>query len=157
MRLAPDAYAAQPPLEPAAGAVLDPVAIEVTRAMVVMSAAATWTFYAGHTDSAYAQVQGRRDIYLPTGAINGLVDRYVLLRLGPATFIRLRKVAMRASICAGDTVTFEGRIERVTPEPHGRVTRGRVEVVELALAVTNADGHVCVTATVVAELPLDRG
>jgi hypothetical protein len=155
MRLGPEAYAAQPAVDLAPDVVLEPLTVEVTRAMVVMSAAATWTFFAGHTDTAYAQVQGRRDIYLATGAVNGLVDRYVGLRLGPAAFVRLRKVAMRESICGGDSVTFAGRVDDVTDAPVGRVHRGPVRVVEVSLGATNDTGAVCVTATVVVELPAD--
>jgi hypothetical protein len=153
MRLDPEAYETRARVELASGAVLEPLVVEVTRAMVVMSAAATWTFFGGHTDTAYAQMQGRREIYLATGAVNGLLDRYVTLRSGPEAFVRLRKVAMRESICAGDTVTFSGRVDGMTSAPVGRAVPGPVRVLELAIEVTNEQDASCVQATVVVELP----
>ena len=94
MKLDRTAYRTVPASVLEEGIALEPLTETVTYAMVVMSASATWTFFGGHTDTAYAQLQGRRDIYLATGPINGLVDRYLAV---PQTAARATKRLMRSS------------------------------------------------------------
>jgi hypothetical protein len=119
------------------GAALPVLAVEVDTVMVVASAAATWTFFEGHTSTAYAQRQGRRDVYLATGPILGLVDAYAARCLGPAAFLRRRKVSMRESICAGDTVELAAVVARRWQDEAG------AELVALTVTVTNQLGATC--------------
>jgi hypothetical protein len=67
----------------------------------VASAAAPWTFFGGHTDADYARsVQGRDHVYLATGPILGLLDRYVTSGAGPEAFLANRSVRMVDSLAA---------------------------------------------------------
>jgi hypothetical protein len=158
MKLDRTAYRTVPASALEDGTALEPLTETVTYAMVVMSASATWTFFGGHTDTAYAQLQGRRDIYLATGPINGLVDRYLADRIGPEAFLRKRKVTMRESICAGDTITIEAAVtRRWLEEPVvGPRTTGERPHVEVGLRITNQLGAVCVSATAVLQLPAEQ-
>ena len=154
MKREPDVYTTRSASEVAEGDLVPSMTQPITYAMVVMSAAATWTFFAGHIDTAYAQLQGRRGIYMATGPINGLVDRYVTQWAGPLAFVRRRRTTMRESICADDTVTFDGRIERITIEPSRIGPEGSdATVVELSVSVRNQHGDTCVVSSVSIELP----
>lgn len=135
-----------------------PEVLELDRVSVVMGAAATNTFFEGHLDPAYAQRQGRRDIYLATGTIAGLVDRYVLAWLGSEAFLRSRSVRMRSSLCAGDIATVTGAVVSVDPggSGRGRVLPTPVAVVTIDVTISN-QAELCVTARVVVEVTLSGG
>lgn len=122
---------------------------------VVMSAAATATFFRGHIDSDYAATQRRRGVYLATGAINGLVDAYVGRWAGPRAFLRKRSVSIRDSVCAGDRITTTAEVIAIEPAaetdiPPGSGTRGSVT---LDVTVTNQLETPCVRARVTLLVP----
>jgi hypothetical protein len=111
---------------------------------IVASAAATAVYFGGHIDVDYARsVQGRRHVYLATGPILGLLDRYVTTWAGPEAFLLKRSMRMAESICAGDEIRFEGVLARKTSEEReGRL----LWLVDLELVVTGFEGKRCVTA-----------
>jgi hypothetical protein len=120
---------------------------------VVASATSTLAFYGGHTDADYARsVQGRAHVYLATGPILGLLDRFVTQWAGPESFLVKRSMRMVDSLYAGDELRFEGSVTKAWLD----VSSGRVRrLVSLALEI-HARGRCCVTATATYELP-DRG
>lgn len=141
------------------GTALAPTVVELDRVAVVMGAATTNTFFEGHIDPEYAKRQGRRDIYLATGAVAGLVDRYVLNWLGPEAFLRSRSLRMRSSLCAGDVATLTGTVVSVEPSDgpgRGRQQSTPVAVVTFQVAIAN-ETETCVTASVSTEVPLTSG
>ena len=94
--------------------VADTILPEISLAMsfhkVAMTAFSTWDFFPGHHDPSYAQSQGQKDIYLNTLALQGFADRVVTDWAGPATFIARRRMVMKASVYAGDTLTAGGKV-----------------------------------------------
>jgi acyl dehydratase len=130
-------------------AVVDRIDVE----RVVASAASTWTFFGGHIDADYARsVQGRSHVYLATGPILGLLDRYVTSWAGPRAFLARRSMRMVESLCAGDELRFEGRVTKKWMDDSRGYDRS---LVEIDLRILNAAGKPCVLATAVFELPLD--
>lgn len=122
-------------------------AFDVDHTMVVMSAAATGAFFRGHTDASYAQSQARRDIYLATGPISGLIDRFVTAWCGPKPFLAKRTLTMRESICAGDRIRLTGEIIAIsTSAPPGRPVTG--PTVEIALEIHNQFDARCVSSAI---------
>ena len=137
------------------GESLPPSVDRITLERVVASAAATAVYFGGHIDADYARtVQGRRHVYLATGPILGLLDRYVTSWAGPAAFLVKRSMRMAESICAGDEIRFEGTVVRKASEERAGRTAW---VVELELAIVNAEGKRCVTATAKWALPRREG
>lgn len=118
---------------------------------VVASAAATWTFFAGHIDPDYARrVQGRDHVYLATGPVLGLLDAYVLKGLGHGAVLAKRAIRMDRSLCAGDRMVFRGQIvRRWIDEERGRARK----LVEVATTITGAGDRSCVRSTSTIELP----
>ncbi|MFS3130754.1 hypothetical protein ACLM5J_20290 [Nocardioides sp. Bht2] len=141
--MAPDVFGNVPQV----GEQLPEVTLDVDHTMVVMSAAATNVFFRGHTDTAYAQSQGRRDVYLATGPIAGLLDRFVTSWAGPRAFLAKRTLTMRESICAGDTVRIRGEVTSVSTESlPGRPLRG--PAVEVSVTIVDASDALCVSSTI---------
>ncbi len=130
---------------------LPPARDQLDVGRVVASAAATWTFFGGHTDADYARsVQGRDHVYLATGPILGLLDRYVTSWAGPEAFLAKRSVRMVDSLYAGDELRFGGVVTRTWVDD----TRGyRRALVELDVQIRNGTDAACVLATVCYQLP----
>ena len=119
---------------------------------VVASATATRTFFGGHIDLEYARSQGRSHIYMATGPIVGLLDRFVTDWAGPLSFLRKRSVKMVDSLYAGATIRIDGTVNRKWLESG----RGRQQhLFEVGLTIANDAGKVCVTATSVFEVPAE--
>ena len=124
--------------------------IDVER--VVATAASTWTFFGGHIDADYARsIQGRSHVYLATGPILGLLDRYVTSWAGPQAFLAKRSMRMVESLCAGDELHFVGRVSKKWADASRGYER---RLVEISLEIRNGAGKPCVLATAVYELPL---
>ena len=125
--------------------------IDVER--VVATAASTWTFFGGHIDADYARsVQGRAHVYMATGPILGLLDRYVTSWAGPQAFLARRSMRMVESLCAGDELRFEGRVSKKWMDGSRGYERS---LVEIDLEIRNGADKPCVLATAVFELPLN--
>lgn len=126
----------------------------ITYRRVIMNPATTWDYFPGHHDPEYARSQGQPTIYVNTMHFLGFVDRLATDWAGPRTFIARRKVSMRQSIFAGDTMVGEGRVtRRYTDDSTGRVRH----LVDLEMTVSNQHGEVCCPASVTLELPARDG
>ena len=123
--------------------------IDVQR--VVASAASTWTFFGGHIDSDYARsVQGRSHVYMATGPILGLLDRYVTSWAGPEAFLAKRSMRMVDSIYAGDDIRFEGTVTKTWIDDSRGYDRS---LVAIDVTIRNGNDQPCVLASVIYELP----
>jgi hypothetical protein len=117
---------------------------------VIAGATATRTFFGGHIDPEYARSQGRSHIYMATGPILGLLDRYVTDWAGPLAFLRKRAVKMADSLYAGTTIRINGVVTRKWSEARGE----RVDdLIEVELTIENEAGTACVLATAHFALP----
>jgi acyl dehydratase len=114
---------------------------------VVINAAATRDFFAGHHDPEYARGQGLPTIYVSNLFFQAFVDRLVTDWGGPATFIARRKITNRVPLFAGDSAIGEAQVVRRYEEGDRR------RLVEIEFAVRNQEGTVCADGTVVAALP----
>ncbi|MEO8692994.1 MAG: hypothetical protein ABI658_05725 [Acidimicrobiales bacterium] len=122
---------------------------------VVATATSTWTFFGGHIDADYARsAQGRSHIYMATGPILGLLDRYVTSWAGPESFLAKRSMRMAESLCAGDELRFEGRVTKKWMDDARGYDRALIEV---DLKIRNDADKPCVLATSVYELPRRSG
>ncbi len=128
------------------GEPLPAVTMDVTYTKIIHNVAATWDFFPGHHNPEYARWQGQKTIYAQTIFLNGFIDRAVTDWGGPETFIVRRKMSMKRSIYAGDTMTATGRIiRRYVDEEKGRL-------VDLEVLLSSQDGP-CVPANVTVSLP----
>jgi acyl dehydratase len=122
----------------------------ITYRRVIMNPAATWDFFPGHHDPEYARAQGQPTIFVNTMHIMGFIDRIVTEWAGPRSFLVRRKVSLRRSVYAGDTITGRGQVVSLrVEERRGR----RRELVDLDISVDNQDGDSCAAATVTLALP----
>lgn len=122
----------------------------ITFRRVIMTPAATWDYFPGHHDPAYARSQGQPTIYVNTMHFMGFIDKMATDWGGPRSFITRRTVSVRRSIYAGDTMVGDGRVVRKYRDESAGLVR---HLVELEMTVTNQEGELCVPATVVVELP----
>jgi len=126
------------------------VTMAVPYEKVILNAASTWDFFPGHHNPDYARSQGQKTIYISTLFFQGFVDRVVTDWLGPATFIARRKISMRGSVYAGDTMYGEGRVVRCYTDDAGR------PLVDLEVTIGTQDGPQC-PAEVTVVLPARNG
>ena len=119
---------------------------------VVATAASTWTFFGGHIDADYARsAQGRSHVYMATGPILGLLDRYVTSWAGPRAFLAKRSMRMADSLYAGDELRFEGVVTNKWMDDSRGHSRPLIEV---DLKIRNGADKACVLATAIYELPV---
>lgn len=109
------------------GEALPTVVDEITYRRVIMNPGATWDYFPGHYDPAYARSQGQPTIYANSLHLFGLLDRAAAEWAGPASFLVRRAVRLHLSMYAGDTVTVAGRVS----------AKRSGGLVELELTVTN--------------------
>jgi acyl dehydratase len=112
------------------------VELPVSYARVVGIAGATWDFFPGHHDPAYAREQGQETIYLSTTFYSGFLDRVVTDWVGDQAFIRSRELAMTGPVYAGELLMGRGEITAKRVEPGG------LRVLDIAVSAVNenADG-----------------
>ncbi|WP_406297522.1 MaoC family dehydratase [Embleya sp. NBC_00888] len=125
---------------------LPPLAIALTRTLIVSTALATRDFQDVHHDPQLAADKGSPDIFMNILTSNGLVGRYITDWAGPET--ELRKVAIRlgAPNYPGDTMTLTGTVTAKTTAEDGTA------LVEIAVVGANKLGN-HVTGTVTVKLP----
>jgi len=104
---------------------------------VIHNAAATWDFFPGHHNPEYARSQGQKTIYISTLFFQGFADRVVTDWAGPKTFITRRKIMMRGSVYAGDTMYGEGKVSGKRVDDNGR------HLVDIEMVIGNQDGPQC--------------
>ncbi len=121
---------------------LPPLAIPVTRTLIVAGAIASRDYQDVHHDPELARQKGSPDIFMNILTTNGLVGRYVTDFFGERA--RLRRVAIRlgAPNYPGDTMVLRGTVVSVADD--GEVT----------VRVTGVNGiGAHVTGTVTASVP----
>ncbi|WP_149181422.1 MaoC family dehydratase [Streptomyces sp. TRM49041] len=145
-----------PTATPAPVRELPPLAVPVTRTLIVAGALASRDFQDVHHDPEAARAKGSPDIFMNILTTNGLVGRYVTDHLGPRA--RLRKVAIRlgAPCHPGDTLTLTGTVTAVhadgTTEVRvvGDTSRGRHVTATATAAVTATTATATATAVLAA-------
>jgi acyl dehydratase len=122
---------------------------EISYQRVVMNAGATWDYFPGHYDPAYAEKHGHPTIFVNTMHIAGFVDRVATDWAGPYSRVVRRNVTLLGSIYAGDTMVGRGRViakrcdTSIDPPRH---------LVDLEIAVYNQRDELCCPAEVTLEL-----
>jgi acyl dehydratase len=123
---------------------LAPLAIPLTRTLIVATAIASRDFQEVHHDPTIAVERGSKDVIMNILTTNGLVGRYVTDWAGPNAIIRKLAIRLGISNYPGDTMTLTGTI-----------TRKEDGEIEIAIVGANSLGN-HVTGTVTVALS-DRG
>ena len=119
---------------------LPAVVDEISYQRVVMNAGATWDYFPGHHDPAYAQSHGHPTIFVNTMHLAGFADRIATDWAGPRSRVVRRKMTLAGSIYAGDTMVGRGRI--VDKRCDTSVDPPRY-LLDLQVEVTNQRGELC--------------
>jgi acyl dehydratase len=123
---------------------------EIDYQRVVQNAGATWDYFPGHIDPAYAQSQGHPTIFVNTMHLAGFADRVATDWAGPHSRVVRRKMRLAGSIYAGDTMVGRGRA--VAKRCDTSVDPPRY-LVDLLIEVTNQRGELCSPVELTLELP----
>lgn len=129
---------------------LPEVVEEISYEQVVMNAGATWDYFPGHYDPAFAQAQGQPTIFVNTMHLAGFADRIATDWAGPASRVVRRKITLAGSIYAGDSMVGRGTVVAKRRETGSDTTR---YLVDLYIAVTNQRGELCCPVELTLELP----
>jgi hypothetical protein len=119
------------------GAKLPAITLLVTYEKVVMVPMATWDLFPGHSNPYYAVAQRQKTIYLNTIVLQGLCDRVLTDWTGHTTFIARRKMTMLDSVYADDTLTSQGRVEKVYRDDGGNCK------IDVSIALSTQTGIAC--------------
>jgi acyl dehydratase len=118
---------------------LPPLAIPLTRTLIVATAIASRDYQDVHHDPGLANERGSPDVFMNILTSNGFVGRYVTDWAGPDVLLKSVKIRLGAPNYPGDTMTMTGS---VTAKADG--------VVEVAVRGSNSLGdHVSGTVTLV--------
>lgn len=113
---------------------------EISYQRVVMNAGATWDYFPGHYDPAYAERQGQPTIFVNTMHLAGFADRVATDWAGPRSRVVRRRMTLAGSIYAGDTMMGRGRV--VAKSCDSSVDPPRY-LLDLQIEVLNQSGEVC--------------
>lgn len=133
-----------------AGVELPQVIDEIDYQRVVLNAAATWDFFPGHTDPAYAENQGHPTIFVNTMHLAGFADRMATEWAGPRSRVVRRKMTLAGSIYAGDTMVGNGRVVAKRCDTSAEAPR---YLVDLQIEVTNQHGELCCPVELTVQVP----
>ncbi len=118
---------------------LPPLAIPLTRTLIVATAIASRDYQDVHHDPGLATERGSPDIFMNILTTNGFVGRYVTDWVGPDALLKSVRIRLGAPNYPGDTMTMTGT-----------VTGKDGAVVEVAVKGSNSLGdHVTGTVTLV--------
>jgi len=92
------------------GETLPPLAIPLTRTLIVATAIASRDYQDVHHDPDLAKKRGSPDIFMNILTTNGFVGRYVTDWTGPEARIRKLDIRLGAPNYPGDTMTLEGSV-----------------------------------------------
>jgi len=92
------------------GDALPPLAIPLTRTLIVATAIASRDYQDVHHDPTLAKERGSPDIFMNILTTNGFVGRYVTDWTGPEARIRKIDIRLGAPNYPGDTMTLEGEV-----------------------------------------------
>ena len=115
---------------PAVGDELPPLAIPLTRTLIVSTAMASRDYQDVHHDPDAARQRGGQDIFMNIMTTNGFVGRFVTDWAGPAAQLKQVKIRLGIPNYPGDTMTLTGRVSavaddrRVTVEIQGANSMG---------------------------------
>jgi acyl dehydratase len=94
----------------AIGDALPPLAIPLTRTLIVSTAIASRDYQDVHHDPGLAQERGSPDIFMNILTTNGFVGRFVTDWTGPDASLRKIDIRLGAPNYPGDTMTLEGAV-----------------------------------------------
>lgn len=97
----------------AVGDRLEPVAIPITRTLVVATALASRDYQDVHHDPDLARDRGSPDIFMNILTSNGLTERFVTAWAGPSAVVKRVRIRLGAPNYPGDTMTMTGEVSRV--------------------------------------------
>jgi acyl dehydratase len=117
---------------------------------VVENAGATWDYFPGHFDPAYARSQGNPTIYVNTMHLAGFADRVATDWAGPGSRVVRRSMRLLGSIFAGDTMVGRGRV--VAKRLDASVDPPR-RLVDVEIRVTNQHGALCCPVELTLQMP----
>lgn len=118
---------------------------EISYQRVVMNPGATWDYFPGHFDPAYAQRHGHPTIFVNTMHLAGFIDRIATDWAGPYSRVVRRTMRMAGAIYAGDSMVARGRAT-------GKRREAFRYLVDLEITVFNQRGELCCPAHVTLEL-----
>lgn len=95
------------------GEKLPPLALPITRSLIVAGALATRDFEDVHHDPERAIARGAPDIYMSINHTNGLVSRYVTDWAGPAARLTALSTRLGVPSLPGRTLTITGEVAAV--------------------------------------------
>ena len=124
---------------------LPEVVDEIDYQRVVMNAGATWDYYPGHYNPAYARNDGHPTIFVNTMHVAGFVDRVATEWAGPYSRVVRRKMRLLGPIYAGDSMVWRARLV-------GKRRESTRLLVDLEIAVFNQRGELCCPAKVTLEM-----
>ena len=130
--------------------VLAEVVDEISYQRVVMNPGATWDYFPGHFDPAYAQSQGHPTIFVNTMHLAGFADRIATDWAGPESRVVRRKMRLTGSIYAGDTMV--GRARVVAKRCDTSVDPPRY-LLDFQIEVINQRGELCCPVELTLQLP----
>jgi acyl dehydratase len=128
---------------------LPEIADTISYRRVIMNAGATWDYFPGHYDPAYAQKAGHPTIFVNTMHVAGFIDRAVGEWAGPFSRVVRRKMKMLGPIYAGDSIVGRGHIVNKRSETPDGTTRYLVDV---EVEVSSQRGDLRCAAEVTVEL-----
>jgi acyl dehydratase len=123
---------------------------EISYQRVVMNSGATWDYFPGHFDPAYAESQGHPTIFVNTMHLAGFADRIATDWAGPDSRVVRRKMRLAGSIYAGDTMVGRGR---VVAKRHDTTVDPPRCLLDVQIEVTNQRGELCCPVELTLQLP----
>ncbi|MER6094697.1 MaoC family dehydratase [Streptomyces sp. NPDC001728] len=96
-----------------AGDELPPLAVPITRTLIVAGAVASRDYQDVHHDAELAREKGSPDIFMNILTTNGLVGRYVTDHFGPRAVLRKVTIRLGAPNHPGDTMVLTGTVTAV--------------------------------------------
>ena len=129
---------------------LPEVVDQISYQRVVENAGATWDYFPGHFDPAYAQNQGNPTIYVNTMHLAGFADRVATDWAGPRSRVVRRSLRLAASVYAGDTMIGRGR---AVAKRHDDSADPPRRLVDIQIEVTNQHGVLCCPVELTLQLP----
>lgn len=92
---------------------LPPLAIPLTRSLIVATAIASRDYQDVHHDPDLARERGSQDIFMNILTTNGLVDRFVTSWAGPSAVVKRIRIRLGAPNYPGDTMTLTGSVSAI--------------------------------------------
>jgi acyl dehydratase len=122
---------------------LTPLAVPLTRTLIVATAIASRDYQDVHHDPELARQRGSDDIFMNILSTNGFVGRFITDWAGPDAVLKKVAIRLGAPNYPGDTMTMTGKVMAKDDE---------TGVVEVAVRGANSRGD-HVTGTVSLTLP----